>query len=670
MKNHFKKLNLPEAKVYLAVILFFVVVLAQFNYWVGGMSFVVFLFLLYYNWRITRRRKVEWDSYLENLSEDIEWATKNAVLSIPMPLVVIETGGDITWYNPQFGEMFQGEKLLERNIHDFVPELVPSRFGVDREGSFHELFFHDRWYRVLWTPVKTGNNSRKDKIIFLIYWLDITEEYRIRALYQARKTVILHITVDNYDEVLANTEDTKRAAVLAEIESRIAQWAAGIHAAWAKYDREKYLVVMEAQALAVVQQRKFDILDQIREINVGNKIPVTLSIGVGQDAGNPALSSSSALSAVELALGRGGDQAVVKQGTKLFFYGGKSQGVEKRTKVKSRVIANALGELVEHSEAVFIMSHEMPDLDSIGSALGIYRCARHAGKEAHIVLNKSNASVDSLIQRLQEKETYNGLFIRSEDAMNRMDKDTLLVVVDTHRPSFTEAPELIRKAEQIVVFDHHRRSAESIENATLTYLEPYASSASELVTEVMQYFDEKIKVDPLEADALLAGITMDTKNFIFKTGVRTYEAASYLRRVGADPTSVRQLFQDDMDTFASRSETVKRATMLKPGIAISVCSPDTPNAQLIAAQAADSLLNIKGISASIVLCSTPEGVMISGRSLGSINMQLVLEKLGGGGHLTMAGAQLENISMEEARKRVTDAIEEYLKEYSKEGENK
>jgi c-di-AMP phosphodiesterase-like protein len=662
MKNHFKKLNLPEAKVYLAVILFFVVILVQFDYVIGGMSFVVFLFLLYYNWRITRRRKEEWNSYLEGLSQDIEWATKNAVLSIPMPLVVIETGGSITWYNPQFGEMFPGEKLLERNISDFIPELTPSKFGINKEGSSHVLSFGDRRYRVLWTPVQTGNTGRKDKIIFLIYWMDITEEYRIKTLFQAKKTVMAHIIVDNYDEVLANTEDTKRAAVLAEIESRIAQWAGSNNAAWAKYDREKYLIVMEEQALAAIRQKRFDILDQVREINAGNKIPVTLSIGVGQDADNPALSSISALSAVDLALGRGGDQAVVKQGTKLFFYGGKSQGVEKRTKVKSRVIANALRELIEHSEMVFIMSHEMPDLDSIGSALGIYRCARHAGKEAHIVLNKSNASVDYLVQRLQEKETYNGLFIRSEDAMNRMDKNTLLVVVDTHRPSFTEAPELIKRAEQIVVFDHHRRSAEYIENATLTYLEPYASSASELITEVLQYFDDRIKVDPIEADALLAGITMDTKNFIFKTGVRTYEAASWLRRAGADPTSVRQLFQDDMDTYNSRSETVKRAEIIKSGIAISECPPDTPNAQLIAAQAADSLLNIKGISASIVLCSTPEGIMISGRSLGNINMQLVLEKLGGGGHLTMAGAQLENISMEEARQLVIDAIEEYLKE--------
>ncbi|HHY82228.1 MAG TPA: exopolyphosphatase [Clostridiales bacterium] len=661
MKNHFRW-NLPEAKTYLAVILLFAIILLTFDYLIGGLAFAIFLVLLLYNWRMVRRRRDEWNTYLENLSQDIEWATKNAVLSIPLPLVVIETGGTITWYNPQFSEMFQGEKLLERNIHDFVPELMPSKFGVNKDSSFHELFFKGRWYRVLWTPVRTGSGSRKDKIIFLIYWLDITEEYNAKALYQAKKIVIAHIAVDNYDEVMAHTESTKRPAVLAEIESAIARWAGNIHACWTKYDREKYMVVMEAQALASVRQKRFDLLDQVREIDAGNKIPVTLSIGVGQDADNPALSSSSALSALELALGRGGDQAVVKQGTKLYFYGGKSQGVEKRTKVKSRVIANALRELIEHSTEVFIMSHEGPDLDSIGAALGIYRCAKFAGKNAYIVLNKSNASVDLLIRRLQEKEIYNGLFIRSEDALNRINKDTLLVVVDTHRPSFTEEPELISQAERVVVFDHHRRSAEAIENATLSYLEPYASSASELITEIVQYFDDKIRIEPLEADALLAGITVDTKNFIFKTGVRTYEAASYLRRAGADPTSVRQLFQDDMETFINRSEIIKKAKMIRPGIAISECPPNIPNAQLITAQAADSLLNIKGINASVVLCSTPEGIMISGRSLGSINMQLILEKLGGGGHLTMAGAQLENISMEEARQLVIDAIEDYIKE--------
>jgi len=663
MKKHFKRWilpNLPEAKIYLVIILFLAIILLQFDYWIGGLAIVLFLFLLYYNRRMIHLRGEAWSSYLESLSEDIEWATKNAVSSIPMPLVVVEAGGSISWYNPLFGQLFKDEKLLGRNIHDFVPELVPSRFNSSQEGDVQELFFRGRWYRLIWTPVKTGNKD--GNVIFLIYWLDITEERRMKDLYHAKKLVFAHIVVDNYDEVMSNTESTNRPAVVAEIESHIARWAGSINAGWIKYDRDKFMLVMEEQELKAVQEKKFDVLDRIREISEGNKIAPTLSIGVGMNAENPAQCSASAQSALELALGRGGDQAVVKQGTKLYFYGGKSQGVEKRSKVKSRVIANALRELMEHSEEVFIMSHESPDFDSIGSALGIYRCARFAGKKAHIVMDKSNASINSLIQRLKEDEAYNDLFIHSDDALDRIDKDTLLVIVDTHRPSFTESPELIERAERIVVFDHHRRSAETIENAILSYLEPYASSSSELVTEIIQYFDDKIRIEPVEADALLAGITMDTKNFTFKTGVRTFEAASYLRRAGANPTSVRQLFQDNMETYASRSETVKRAEMIKPGIALSVCPPDTPNAQLIAAQAADSLLNIKGIHASVVLCSTNGGIMVSGRSLGHINMQVILEKLGGGGHLTMAGAQLEGITMEEARQLVIEAIEDYLKE--------
>ena len=662
MKKHFKKWNLPESRIYLAIILVFVLILFKFDYWIGGLSLVLFLVLLFYNWRMIHQRKEELNSYLENLSEDIDWATKNAVLSIPMPLMVIDHEGTITWYNPQFRLLMEGNKLLDRNIKDYIPQFPLNQLKTGDEGTVPELNYQGKWYRLLWSSVRTDSISSKDKAIYLIYWLDITEDYRIKTLYQAKRIIFAHIVVDNYDEILSNTESTKRPAVLAEIESRIARWAKDINAGWIKHDHEKYMVIMEEQELEKVRQRKFQVLDQIRDISLGNKIPVTLSIGVDQGADTPYLANSSALSALEIALGRGGDQAVVKQGTKLFFYGGRSQGVEKRTKVKSRVIANALRELIEHSSEVFIMSHEGPDIDSIGSALGIYRCAKFEGKNAYIVLDKSNVSVDALIKKLQEKEIYEGLFIRTEDALNRINKDSLLVVVDTHRPSFTESPKLLEKAERIVVFDHHRRGAESIENATLSYLEPYASSASELITEVIQYFDDRIRIEPLEADALLAGITMDTKNFIFKTGVRTYEAASYLRRAGADPTAVRQLFQDDMDTYASRSDTVKRAQMIKPGIAISECPPNTPNAQLVAAQAADNLLNIKGITASIVLCSTPEGIMISGRSLGSINMQVILEKLGGGGHLTMAGAQLEGITMKEARQRVVDAINEYLEE--------
>jgi len=414
-----------------------------------------------------------------------------------------------------------------------------------------------------------------------------------------------------------------------------------------------------------VEKGKFQILDMGAEIDVGNQIPITLSIGIGADGDTPSQCNAYARSAMDLALGRGGDQAVVKRGDKLLFYGGKTRAVEKRSKVKSRVIANALRQLMWQSSEVVIMSHEVPDLDSIGSALGIYRCARHIGRDAYIVEGANSSSVAHLMEQLLVKPEYRDAFISGGQALEMLDRRSLLVIVDTHRPSFAEVPELIEVADKVVVIDHHRRSAESVQNPILSYLEPYASSASELVTEIVQYFDEQVKLDSLEANALLAGITMDTKSFTFKTGVRTFEAASYLRRKGADPTSIRLFLQDDMEAYIARAETVRSAVLIGPGIVMSECPEGTPNAPLIAAQAADTLLTIQGINTSFVLSERSDHILISGRSLGDINVQIVLEKLGGGGHLTIAGAQLEGIDMEEAKGRLEDALEEYLEEGEK-----
>ncbi|HZJ57492.1 MAG TPA: DHH family phosphoesterase [Clostridia bacterium] len=479
--------------------------------------------------------------------------------------------------------------------------------------------------------------------------------------------VIAHIYVDNYDEVLANTEDANKPLLIAEIEGRLGKWAMNHSAGWQKYDRDKFLMVMDVNILEALEGNRFGILDDIREIDMGSHVPPTLSIGVGVEAQSPSQSIDFAKTALDMALGRGGDQAVVKKGTKLYFYGGKTKAVERRTKVKSRVMAGVLRELMEQSYNIFIMSHELPDLDSIGSALGLYRCASHIGKEVYIVLKESNASIEYLMEELKRKKEYENLFISPRDAESKIDGYSLLIVVDTHRPSFTEAPELLDIADRIAVIDHHRRSAEVIENPALAYLEPYASSASELVSEMVQYFDEKLRLDPLEADALLAGITMDTKSFTFKTGVRTFEAASYLKRSGADPTSARQLYKDDIETYIARAETVKKARILAPNIATSQCPPGVKNPSLIAAQAADSLLTIRGIEASFVLGQMDGGVIISGRSLGRINVQLILEKLGGGGHMTIAGAQLKDITIEEAGRRIASVIQEYLNE---EGESK
>lgn len=663
MKNSVKKkLTIPEVRLFLLVVFVQAIIFFYFDWRIGVISCVVFACLIYYDIKVTKKRQREWIKYLESISENIEWSTKNAVLSVPLPLVVVEIDGSISWFNPNFSHMFEGQDLLDKKITDYVPELDPQMILDNQDKNFKRLELNDRIYNVIWTLVQIDGVNSEKKVMILLYWEDITEYVRIKEEYYNQQIVVMDIQIDNYDEVMANTDDTHRPNVQAEIESRLAKWANALNGAWTKYDRDKFIVIIHAMKFKKLSEKKFDILDEIRDINVGNQIPVTLSVGVGVGGSTPLESQYYARSAIDLALGRGGDQAVVKNGDKLSFYGGRNKAVEKRSKVKSRVIANALRQLMEQSSEVLIMSHEVPDLDSIGSALGIYRCAQYIDKEAHIVLNMSNASVDRLVKKLLQIDDYKDIFITGDQAMDRIDKRTLLVVVDTHRPSFTEVPQLVKMAEKVVVIDHHRRSVEGMENAILTYLEPYASSTSELVTEMTQYFGEKVKLSNIEADALLAGITMDTKNFIFKTGVRTFEAASFLRRSGADPTSIRQLFQDDMDTYVARADAVRAAEIVYPGIAIAICPPDIKNAPLIAAQAADNLLTIRGIHTSFVLCKNGDEIMISARSLGNVNVQVVLEKLGGGGHLTMAGAQISDITEEEAKQKVIEALEEYLKE--------
>lgn len=663
MKNSVKKkLTIPEVRLFLLVVFVQAIIFFYFDWRIGVISCVVFACLIYYDIKVTKKRQREWIKYLESISENIEWSTKNAVLSVPLPLVVVEIDGSISWFNPNFSHMFEGQDLLDKKITDYVPELDPQMILDNQDKNFKRLELNDRIYNVIWTLVQIDGVNSEKKVMILLYWEDITEYVRIKEEYYNQQIVVMDIQIDNYDEVMANTDDTHRPNVQAEIESRLAKWANALNGAWTKYDRDKFIVIIHAMKFKKLSEKKFDILDEIRDINVGNQIPVTLSVGVGVGGSTPLESQYYARSAIDLALGRGGDQAVVKNGDKLSFYGGRNKAVEKRSKVKSRVIANALRQLMEQSSEVLIMSHEVPDLDSIGSALGIYRCAQYIDKGAHIVLNISNASVDRLVKKLLQIDDYKDIFITGDQAMDRIDKRTLLVVVDTHRPSFTEVPQLVKMAEKVVVIDHHRRSVEGMENAILTYLEPYASSTSELVTEMTQYFGEKVKLSNIEADALLAGITMDTKNFIFKTGVRTFEAASFLRRSGADPTSIRQLFQDDMDTYVARADAVRAAEIVYPGIAIAICPPDIKNAPLIAAQAADNLLTIRGIHTSFVLCKNGDEIMISARSLGNVNVQVVLEKLGGGGHLTMAGAQISDITEEEAKQKVIEALEEYLKE--------
>jgi c-di-AMP phosphodiesterase-like protein len=664
MKNRIsKRLFIPEIKLHLLIILILSMVILHYNLVIGMASLAVLAGLTLYNLRIARSRRREWTEYIEDISENVDWATKNAVLTIPMPLVVTDREGIIVWYNPRFLELFDDEDMLEKPMKEFVPQVDIERLMSDKDGdNILTIPLKDKQYEVVCQPMEIDKGKGEVKKLAMFYWRDITGYHELKLKYAMERPVVCLIQIDNYDEVMANTDDTDRPSVIAETDKRIGQLAGQVESSWVKYDKDKYILFFESKFLKEIEERKFDILDSIREIHQGNRINVTLSIGVGTGAVSLAQASEFAVSAIDLALGRGGDQAVVKNGEKLLFYGGKAKAVEKRTKVKSRVIAHALRELIEHSHKVLIMGHDMPDLDSLGSALGIYRGAVSLGREAFIILEESNAAIDNLVNRVMEDEQYDNPFISPQQAMEAVDGYTLLVVVDTHRPSFTQYPRLLNVVERIVVFDHHRRSTETIEQATLSYLEPYASSTSELVTEVLQYITDRVQLRPIEAEGLLAGITVDTKNFSFKTGVRTFEAASYLRRAGADPTVVMQLFQDDLQTFITRAELVKQAKLIGDDIAITVCGEEPKNASLVVAQTADSLLKIRGISASFVLSPLGNGVIISGRSLGKINVQVILEKLGGGGHLTVAGAQLSDITLEDAEDKVRQAIKEYVEE--------
>jgi c-di-AMP phosphodiesterase-like protein len=414
-----------------------------------------------------------------------------------------------------------------------------------------------------------------------------------------------------------------------------------------------------------LEDKKFEILDTIKEISMGNKLPVTLSLGFGLGGKTLSENLRFAAASIDLALGRGGDQVVLKNGESFSFFGGRTRELEKRTKVKARVIAYALRELIDQADKVFIMGHENSDIDSMGASLGLYRVVRSRDRDAYIVLNRFNPTIESLISRIQESDEYDSLFINKSEALELADNKTLIIVVDTHRKSFTEVPELIGNGRQVVIIDHHRRGADYIQDTALTYQETYASSTCELVTEVIQYIDDKLKLTQLEAEALYAGIVVDTKSFTFKTGVRTFEAASYLRRQGVDTVAVKQLFQNDIQTYINISSVVRDAELLDNEIAISVCAPPVNNPQLIAAKAADELLNLSGIKAAFVLCDVGDEIWISGRSLGDINVQMILEKLGGGGHLSVAGAQLEGMDINDAKEKLKYAIMEYAKEIAK-----
>lgn len=635
-----------------------VFVITIYEPFLGIVGSLVLVYLLYYNWRSSRQKNKRWQNYIETLSSDIDSAARYAILNLPIPLTLVDLDGKLSWYNSKFSDLMDQKDLLGAEIDKIVPNVEFDDLLKGEDAA--NIKIGESVFRVLSNVVKIGDKT-DERYIMMLYWIDQTNYHLLKDTYNDEKSVVALIQVDNLDDVINETKEEFRPAVRSEIDKRINLWATRMNALIKSYTSDKYLVVFSNKFLDNLEAKRFAILDDVREIEVGNKIPVTLSMGIGTDGKNLSQLEENAFSSLELALGRGGDQAVVRKLGNFEFYGGKTKAVEKRNRVKARVIAHAFRPLIDDSSKVFIMGHRFPDMDAYGSAIGVYRAVLNRGKDAYIVLNEVNDAILNVHNVFKDNDTYH--FIDTETALEMIEDDSLVVVVDTHRPSFTEAPELLETGAQIVMFDHHRRGTEFIDNAVLKYTEPYASSTAELVTEILQYMENTMRLDKHEAEALLAGITVDTKNFTFQTGVRTFEAASLLRRFGADTTVVRQLFQDDLSTFIHKSNIVRNAKIYDNDVAISVYDEDVLNAQLVAAQGADNLLNIRGISTSFVLGrKSEEMIFISGRSLGDTNVQVILEKLGGGGHMTVAGAQFKDKSIDEVKDLLLHAVQEYFDE--------
>ncbi|MBQ5991555.1 MAG: DHH family phosphoesterase [Clostridia bacterium] len=591
--------------------------------------------------RIARKQQERMDRvFRENDS-----AVASLVNNVSIPSAIVDLSGRITWRNNAFTSLYDGQ-----DIHEPVPE-----FDGEHPIRTLQIEYNGSSYQIMNMLVMRENEKR---LVFQ-YWIDRTEAAHYQRLYTEQRPYVAMILVDNYEELLSDTQ-IHSTAVLAEVERLIADLSKRLGGLYRRYDNGRFLLVLEAKQTQQLEEERFSLLEQAHRIDTGSSSAVSLSIGFGI-APRLAQSEQDARRALELALGRGGDQVVVKDGTDYRFYGGKRQHDPRQSRVKARLFSKALYQLFENSGDVFIMGHKNSDMDCLGAALGVMTCANHVGTHAYIVLDAVNTTIEDAVHTL-ERSGAGSLIIRPDQAAEMMQENSVLVVVDTQRASVTVAPELLSRTEHIVLIDHHRRSADSIDNATLHYLETRASSASEMVTEVLQYFADNVKPAAFTCSALLAGITVDTKQFAFNVGSRTFDAAGYLRRNGADLSSVKQMFQNDYQSYVRCANVVERATIRGSGIAISACDRNTPDGQLLAAQAADELLGIRGIYAAFVLAETDEMVAISGRSYGQINVQVILERLGGGGHLTMAGAQLYGATTEEAIAKLEEAIDWYEQE--------
>ncbi len=632
-----------------------------YNKPLGAVAFAISLYFAFYLNNLIKKKNNEYVSEVESLDEHFDDVTRCAVFGMPFPMAILSDTGEINWYNTRFKSLFKKDELLGEKVVTLLPKLDLAEILKGKNLEKQEIKIDDKRYQFYFNLVDTYEQDNKNLV--LIYGVDNTENSLMAKAYEDEALVIMVLQIDNFDELGGSSEDNNKPLILAEIDKKINTFAIDYNGFARKYDSDKYLCIFRRADFQKMIDDKFPIVERIKEIEIASNMPPTLSIGVGTNLDTPLEIYKTARLSVDVALGRGGDQVVVNDGENLSFYGGKKKAIEKHNKVKSRVMSQALNQLVDQSGDVYVMGHKNPDMDSFGSCLGVYTLVKARGASCKIVLKEVTAAIESLYNRtIKEMPDIKDDIISPEDAVEVSTSSSLIIVLDNHRKNSTEAPELLDISDQVVLIDHHRRGADYIEDPTLTYLEPYASSTAELVTELIQYNEDDIVLTKLVADALLAGITVDTKSFSFQTGVRTFEAASVLKRFGADSISVKKLFREPSDTVKYRSEVVSSAEVFMDIIAISRFENKVDNAMLIAAQAADQMLDMRGVEASFVLTYLKDKIHISGRSVGEISVQIILEKIGGGGHQTSAGAQLSGVSINSAEAILKRAIEDYIME--------
>lgn len=596
---------------------------------------------------------------------------KDLLKELPVPYILTDDEGLVIWYNNSFAEM-AGEKIEKKNITQMFASLYKKVFP--KPGSTKEfcITMEDRKFRVECKSVcmteeeKEKGETDPDNVLLAFYFFDETQLMEYREESKSKRMVAGLIYIDNYEEVLENMEEVRQSLLLALVERKVIRYMQGLDAIVKKFEKDKFLFVFEEKNLQKLMESKFSLLDEVRMINIGNELSMTLSISVGVNAPTYVDTYESARIAMDLALGRGGDQAVVKDGDSISYYGGKTQKVEKSTRVKARVKAHALREIIMTHDKIFIMGHKLPDADAVGAALGIYRLARTFDKKTYIVMDKDCAAIRPIVEgMINDSGAEDFPFITNEQALSLRDASSMLIIVDVNLPAMTECPELIKQIETIVVLDHHRQNNDTIKKAVVSYVEPYASSSCEMVAEILQYIPDKPKLRPIEADALYSGILVDTDNFVVKAGVRTFEAAAYLRRAGADVTRVRKMFREDMENCKIRADIINRAELFYDEFAISTFDGrNVDGATVIGAKAANALLDVQGIRGSFVITEISSCIYVSARSIDDLNVQIIMEKFGGGGHLTVAAAQLKDKTMDE----VVNDLKNLLASMKKEGD--